>query len=46
MTHTRAGDNSQFMKYLDKYATMVCPIVTEINIVWNNEESMEELDIF
>lgn len=46
VTHTRQGDNSQFMKYLDKYATMDCPIVTELNIVWNNEQSMEELGIF
>jgi hypothetical protein len=25
---------------------MDCPIVTEINIVWNNEQSMEELGIY
>lgn len=25
---------------------MKCPIVTEINIVWNNEQSMEEMGIF
>ncbi|MCB0370831.1 MAG: hypothetical protein KDD45_15770 [Bdellovibrionales bacterium] len=46
MTHTRAGDNSQFMKYLNRYATIDCPEVTEINIVWNNEQSMEEMGVF
>lgn len=46
MTHARAGDNSQFMKYLDRYATMDCPIVTEMNIVWNNEQSMDEMGIY
>lgn len=46
VTHTRAGDNSQFMKYLDRYATMECSVVTEINVVWNNEESMESMDVF
>lgn len=46
VTHSRGGDNSQFMTYLQRYAEMKCPIVTEINIVWNNEQSMEEMGIF
>ena len=25
---------------------MDCPIVTEINIVWNNEQSMEQIGIY
>jgi len=36
MTYARGGDNSQFEEYLSRYALMDCPIVTEINIVWNN----------
>ena len=34
------------MKYLERYATMDCPIVTEINIVWNNEQTMEEMGVY
>jgi len=34
------------MKYLNRYATMECPIVSEISIVWNNEQSMQELGVF
>ena len=25
---------------------MDCPVITEINIVWNNEQSMEEMGVY
>jgi hypothetical protein len=45
MTHTRGNDSSQFEKYISLYAFMDCPIVTEINIVWNNERTPENMGI-
>jgi hypothetical protein len=39
VTHARAGDHSQFQRYLARYGPMDCPALTEINIVWNNPEA-------
>ena len=39
VTYARGGDNSQFDSFLARYASMDCPIITEINIVWNNEQT-------
>ena len=37
VTHTRAGDYTLIEKHINWYASMDCPIATELNIVWNNE---------
>ncbi len=37
VTHTRGNDYKQIEKHIHHYATLDCPIATELNIVWNNE---------
>jgi hypothetical protein len=46
MTYARGGDNSMFEGHLARYATMDCPIITEVNIVWNNEKTPEQMEVF
>ena len=33
------------MKYLDYYSRLKCEPITEINIVWNNKQSPEEMGV-
>jgi hypothetical protein len=45
VTHARAGDYSWIGKHINWYASLDCPIATEVNIVWNNEIDPEKAPI-
>jgi hypothetical protein len=34
------------MMYLERYAEMECPEVMEINVVWNNEASPQQMGVY
>lgn len=41
VTHARNGIYTYFRNHLEMYATMDCPEMTEISIVWNNDVAPE-----
>lgn len=48
MTHSRNGDYSVLEKYFKLYTQTECyrDFISEINIVWNNEDNPEDTPIF
>ena len=46
MTDTRGNNYRNIQTHIDRYATLDCPIATELNIVWNNEEPPEQAPLF